>query len=394
MNLLDAMSIDYIPVICCTLSFILALYLLARRWIWGAPPTPPEQAFTFSASTIVRRRPPTVLQFLARVPPGSGATPLVLTSMKATDSRGSGVKEEDEDGVTRQVRKGRKGILTRPTSMPTRSPSVPPIHPHETSHISPIQIASRSPSPIPIRRVASLAPSSHADVTSHALSIPSTINASRALSNPIPKTVGRAASSTPSGHADVTSHAPLTPSVRSGRRASSNVPMPSRITRSSSRVSFTEDVPNTGQRVTRSNSRVSFALEASDAGEDDVVKLKRNKNPIRWNDKHDAVRGRQYTWWFETESKTSIARPPPIHPSCGLREGDLFWHKTAGSSQFWLRILDEDTATEIWQPIELGYPRVDGRCLTITPTKAVPSWVGGDWGSRRVSSGQTFRNLK
>lgn len=87
MKFLDDSLVDYVPVVCCALSFMLALYLLARHYIWGPPSVPSEQDFAFSASTIVRHRPPTVLQFLARVPPGSGATPLVLTNMQAVDSR-------------------------------------------------------------------------------------------------------------------------------------------------------------------------------------------------------------------------------------------------------------------------------------------------------------------
>lgn len=291
---------------------------------------------------------------------------------------GSGVKEEDGDGLTRRAR---KGILTRPTSFSARSPSVAPRHPQAT--LDAIQVASRSPSPDAVRRAGSSTRSVHTDATNRALSSSSVDAGSDALSTM---------------SADAGSRAPFTASVR---RPSSKPPTPRRVTRSISKASFTEDAPITIQRVTRSSSRVSFADNTIQAGGDEGVsvfvrlrclatneyqiKLKRNKNVIRGNDKHDIVKRRQYTWWFETTSESSIAYPPAVHPSCGLREGDLFWHQYAGGFQFWLRVLDGHTTTETWQPIKLGDSRADGRRLTITPTKKVLSWVGGDWGNRRVS---------
>lgn len=117
--------------------------------------------------------------------------------------------------------------------------------------------------------------------------------------------------------------------------------------------------------------------------------LKRERNRIRSNNKHDIVpRGKQYTWWFQTKSEQPIACPPPLHPSCKLSIGDLFWHKAGDQDQFWLRVLDDESGEEMWKVIERGYVREDGRRLTVTPTKQVLSWVGTMWGNRRVTESE------
>ena len=92
---------------------------------------------------------------------------------------------------------------------------------------------------------------------------------------------------------------------------------------------------------------------------------------------------RHYTSWFDTESSHPISVPPPLHPSCGLQQGDLFLHRTPIEQQLWLRVSDEEHG-ETWKPVGPGYEREDGRKLTITPKMKIPSWVGRDWGARRV----------
>ncbi len=116
--------------------------------------------------------------------------------------------------------------------------------------------------------------------------------------------------------------------------------------------------------------------------------LERERNPIWYNAKHDTTPGRRYTFFFRTESERPILRPPLLHPNCSLVLGDLFWHKPAvGDDQIWLRVADEATQQAKWQAIEFGYVREDedGRHLTLTPSRQALSWVGGDWGTRRVT---------
>lgn len=95
-----------------------------------------------------------------------------------------------------------------------------------------------------------------------------------------------------------------------------------------------------------------------------------------------------FTYWFETSSSKPIDSPPLLHRTCRLEVGDLFLHRSPGSVQIWLRMGDEeDDEEDEWEEIEEGYERsVDGRRLTLTPTRQMPSWVGGDWGSRRVAA--------
>ena len=72
--------------------------------------------------------------------------------------------------------------------------------------------------------------------------------------------------------------------------------------------------------------------------------------------------------------------------------GDLFLHKHGddGVPQLWLRSGDgdagDDDDDDYWESVKVGYIREDGRKLTITPIGGHPSWVGGDWGSRRVAA--------
>lgn len=93
---------------------------------------------------------------------------------------------------------------------------------------------------------------------------------------------------------------------------------------------------------------------------------------------------KQYTWWFKTTSENPISVPPLLHPSCGLQRGDLFYHKHATGWQFWLRQVDEIANKDVWEHIDVGYIREDGRKLTVTQTLQVPSWVGDDWGTKKV----------
>ena len=72
--------IAFLPQTCFVLSTLLMVYILftyARQ-----PAVRPEPSYAFSASTKVRRRGPTVLQFSARVP-GNNVTPTVISTFEA-----------------------------------------------------------------------------------------------------------------------------------------------------------------------------------------------------------------------------------------------------------------------------------------------------------------------
>ncbi|KAH9853716.1 hypothetical protein C2E23DRAFT_884388 [Lenzites betulinus] len=367
MDLPDALLAEYLLYTCLALSSLLAIYVVTSQCLWKMQRLS-EVDYAFSASTVVRSRPPTVLQFSARVPPVSGAAPLILRTMNAVGqarlSGPRGIKEEDNSS-----RPVPKGILLRSTSaVPARNTdAVPP------SRSKSIGIPTRS---------ASIASTRNEDASP---SLPS----SPAATSPLSSARRRVASSVPLGLAETVV---LSEDDRDeddgGNSAQRGQSMPAAGTRcelSSPKITVT-------RRITRSSSRASLPqdnviCEASTSPSiETLVKLKRNKNTIRGNDKHDTSLGRLYTWWFETISDYRITAPPPLHTSCGLQRGDVFWHKSPGYHQFWLRVWDETQEEEGWQAIPLGHQRADGRLLTITPKEGRLSWVGGDWGSRRVTT--------
>ena len=116
------------------------------------------------------------------------------------------------------------------------------------------------------------------------------------------------------------------------------------------------------------------------------MELTRKRRKIRENGKHDrgTHHGEQYTYWFETAGTDRLAGPPLIHHSCGLKRGDIFFHKLPDGWQLWLRNGDESAVEDVWTEVDIGYIREDGRKLTVTPTIQAPSWVGGDWGTKKV----------
>ncbi|KAI0363918.1 hypothetical protein BV20DRAFT_1057658 [Pilatotrama ljubarskyi] len=335
MDFLHAPLAECLPYVCVALSSLLIVYLATSLCLRRAPSSA-ETNYAFAASTVVRPRPPTVLQFSARVPPGSNAVPMVLRSItpmgtaRPSPSSSMGIKMEDGRPML-------KSILTRSASV-----SVASVRNDHTC--SPQSSNSAIPPPSPAIQTMS-GSMSGSDGGGSVQSV-------------------RSVGSVPSG------------SIRQPRPvALQNSTATKQIARSHSRRSMS-------QGASAESRRGSSVMPGAAASE---LKLVRHRNPIRGNGKHDASHGRQYTWWFKTESEQEIANPPALLPSCGLQCGDLFWNSTPEHSQFWLRVMDETTKEETWQPIELGYERADGRILTITPKKQALSWVGGDWGSRRVS---------
>ena len=117
------------------------------------------------------------------------------------------------------------------------------------------------------------------------------------------------------------------------------------------------------------------------------MKLKRHRQSLRKNDKHDTfLEGSKHAWWFKTAGNNPIHAPPLLHPSCKLQVGDIFYHQNSVKPQFWIRDRDEGSEEGCWRSIDLGYEREDGRKLTLTEKYRDPSWVGGDWGIKRVAA--------
>ncbi|KAI0647291.1 hypothetical protein C8Q79DRAFT_1009405 [Trametes meyenii] len=144
---MDALPVEYLPHICVAFSSLIAAYLIMSQCLWRSH-VPAEADYAFSASTIVRRRSPTVLQFSAHVPPGSGVRPMILRMIGSESP--SSIKEED--GPARPLP---KSILTRSTSfsVPVEDaiqidddspPSTPAPHP-----MPPVATVSRASSSVP-----------------------------------------------------------------------------------------------------------------------------------------------------------------------------------------------------------------------------------------------------
>lgn len=98
----------------------------------------------------------------------------------------------------------------------------------------------------------------------------------------------------------------------------------------------------------------------------------------------DNVEARK-TYWFHTESAKTIAHPPDLRWQGNLRVGDLFQHHYEDKQrcQLWLWVDDEGGR---WKPVYVGFPRADGRILSLTPKHGDPSWVSLAWFMRRSES--------
>ncbi|KAI0827480.1 hypothetical protein BC628DRAFT_1418573 [Trametes gibbosa] len=87
-----------------------------------------------------------------------------------------------------------------------------------------------------------------------------------------------------------------------------------------------------------------------------------------------------HTAWFGSEGTAPITAPPPMGNQHDVRSGDLFCHKTPEVCQLWV------WTSGTWRPVNLGYQRPDGRCLSLTKKKKEPSWVGSEWCAKRMSA--------
>ncbi|RDX40002.1 hypothetical protein OH76DRAFT_1490657 [Lentinus brumalis] len=323
----DPLSLAYIP--------LSGLLLLCLAYYMRRPPRAEAQPnYVFTASTKVARRPPTVLQFSAHVPPGAEAMPTIIRTFDVPHAEVRAVarpkreEELDESSSEETVRES----LCRDSRTPPRS--------------------------ILVR-------------TSSAASDGTFIRASPAATASPPRITAPV-------EVETSAHDPPTETQsrsRSPLRATSRSDSSRRIlTRSVSRSSL--------QRASSSGPATQLSILPKG------LRLKREKGPIRYNAKHDTTPGLRYTYWFETSGERPILAPPLLHPACGLQRGDLFFHRWADASdpQFWLRQQDDLVGEDVWQSVDIGYVREDGRKLTLTDKVQRPSWVGGDWGSKRVSA--------
>lgn len=87
------------------------------------------------------------------------------------------------------------------------------------------------------------------------------------------------------------------------------------------------------------------------------------------------------TAWFSTSSEEQAKSPPSdlsAHPE--LKNGDLFIHKCPKATQAWMW----EAGKHEWKSIIEGYMRADGRRFTLTAKRGQPSWVSGEWATRRI----------
>ncbi|OSC96418.1 hypothetical protein PYCCODRAFT_1472634 [Trametes coccinea BRFM310] len=91
------------------------------------------------------------------------------------------------------------------------------------------------------------------------------------------------------------------------------------------------------------------------------------------------------TPYFEIEGSQPIASPPPFTGEEDVQIGDIFYYRNTEDSrrsQMWIWQLDP-TQGAYWKRVHVGYKREDGRRLTLTEKKRIPSWIGEKWYMRR-----------
>ncbi|CDO77462.1 hypothetical protein BN946_scf184881.g5 [Trametes cinnabarina] len=89
-----------------------------------------------------------------------------------------------------------------------------------------------------------------------------------------------------------------------------------------------------------------------------------------------------YAHWWETKSDELLDTPPDITHYPELTLGDVFLHRSANKNQLW--VWDKVHGTNQWRSVYLGWQRpVDGRKLSLTEGRKVPSWLESDWFHKR-----------
>ncbi|KAI0364516.1 hypothetical protein BV20DRAFT_1039370 [Pilatotrama ljubarskyi] len=91
------------------------------------------------------------------------------------------------------------------------------------------------------------------------------------------------------------------------------------------------------------------------------------------------------TPFFETEGTQPIPSPPPFVGQEDVQVGDIFYYRNTENwkhSQLWIWCVDPAQGAH-WKRVKVGYRREDGRRLTLTEKRRIPSWVGEHWYTRR-----------
>ncbi|KAI0363521.1 hypothetical protein BV20DRAFT_1057962 [Pilatotrama ljubarskyi] len=91
------------------------------------------------------------------------------------------------------------------------------------------------------------------------------------------------------------------------------------------------------------------------------------------------------TPFFETEGTQPIPSPPPFVGQEDVQVGDIFYYRNTEDwkqSQMWIWCVDPAQGAH-WKRVKVGYRREDGRRLTLTEKRRIPSWVGEHWYTRR-----------
>ncbi|KAI1786037.1 hypothetical protein LXA43DRAFT_841890, partial [Ganoderma leucocontextum] len=83
-----------------------------------------------------------------------------------------------------------------------------------------------------------------------------------------------------------------------------------------------------------------------------------------------------------------IDHPPDLSHRTELGEGDIFVHRygvflnNGGEHQdMWVCVAEHGRIH--WKGVKVGYKRADGRVLTLTESRKLPSWLDRDWYLKR-----------
>ncbi|KAI9069064.1 hypothetical protein FKP32DRAFT_1560438 [Trametes sanguinea] len=139
-----------------------------------------------------------------------------------------------------------------------------------------------------------------------------------------------------------------------------------------------EDPRHTGQDSGKASRPVKVPNIDHHDGSADLLLFRQTGN-------HAASVGAIETPYFELQGTREIVNPPPFVSDDDVQLGDVFYYRRLEDSerfQMWIWSLDPITGT-YWKRVRIGYKREDGRRLTLTEKKRIPSWIGQRWYFRR-----------
>lgn len=115
---------------------------------------------------------------------------------------------------------------------------------------------------------------------------------------------------------------------------------------------------------------------------------------------HKVVNQAFFVAWFSSHGPSNIVKPPLLHESVELYEGDLFLHYRGGGAdqpspdahaellQGWILLRDGTDATYYWSPFtineELRHPIHQERSLSFKKRSNIPTWVNANTRRRHL----------